>query len=669
MRLPAFLSRLSPWARGLSLGLGLTLGLILALAAVLETAELKRPVAGLAARAVSRPVSIEGSARAHIFTLTPRLIISGLRIGQPDWLQAQQQTAADMAQIERITVEARLLPLFRGALILTRVEIDKPALALFRDPSGRTNWSTADMASTQAARKPVRLPAIRNFTIRDGRVIMVDQERGLSFEGKIWSSETPGDATRQPFRFKGIGKLNGKPFDLDMSGDSLLHVEPKKPYSFQARLAADGTRIEARGTILRPFDFGVLDGVLTLEGEDLADLYELTGLALPNTPPYAASSALHRDGTTLVLKGFAGRIGKSDITGDVTIETGRVRPMMTASLHAKSLDVKDLGALLGGDLPEADRPAEAPPAKDAHDKPPRLLLPDAALDLKRVRGMDAKVRFSADALRLSPAVAMKEAVLTVLLENGQLSVNPLTVELPQGRLIGKIEIDARQDTPKSMVDLTLRNAHLEDLIKTGEAEPPAEGVVQARVTLRGVGRSVHRTAAVADGQLAIVIPHGEMRQTFAELTGIDVAEGLSLLLAKDTRQVAMHCGVANFDVRHGQVRADTFTLDTDVVRIDGSGQINLATEAIDLKLQGKPKHPSLRVRAPVTVGGTLRSPTVGVGAKELAAQAGVAGVLGALLTPLGSLLAFIDPGLAEDADCAQLFAEARQKGAPVPQSQ
>ncbi|HEY0342806.1 MAG TPA: hypothetical protein VGC34_18530, partial [Steroidobacteraceae bacterium] len=38
-----------------------------------------------------------------------------------------------------------------------------------------------------------------------------------------------------------------------------------------------------------------------------------------------------------------------------------------------------------------------------------------------------------------------------------------------------------------------------------------------------------------------------------------------------------------------------------------------------------------------------------------------------LATPLASVLAFIDPGLAKDADCSALLAEAQQQGAPQTQ--
>jgi hypothetical protein len=51
-----------------------------------------------------------------------------------------------------------------------------------------------------------------------------------------------------------------------------------------------------------------------------------------------------------------------------------------------------------------------------------------------------------------------------------------------------------------------------------------------------------------------------------------------------------------------------------------------------------------------------------VDAGKLAEQGAVAVALGTLLTPLASILAFVDPGLAKNKDCAASIAEA---GAPI----
>ena len=56
------------------------------------------------------------------------------------------------------------------------------------------------------------------------------------------------------------------------------------------------------------------------------------------------------------------------------------------------------------------------------------------------------------------------------------------------------------------------------------------------------------------------------------------------------------------------------------------------------------------------IGSHLRGPLV----RFYAAQAGEAIALGVLLTTVAAMLAFVDPGLAEDMDCAALLADAQQ---------
>ncbi len=91
------------------------------------------------------------------------------------------------------------------------------------------------------------------------------------------------------------------------------------------------------------------------------------------------------------------------------------------------------------------------------------------------------------------------------------------------------------------------------------------------------------------------------------------------------------------------------------------------SEAVDLTLHGRPKKMRLmRLRSPVTVGGTLAHPSIGVQARGSVGQAVAAVALGVALTPLAAILAFVDPGLAKDADCAAVIAAVEQPGEVKP---
>jgi uncharacterized protein involved in outer membrane biogenesis len=192
--------------------------------------------------------------------------------------------------------------------------------------------------------------------------------------------------------------------------------------------------------------------------------------------------------------------------------------------------------------------------------------------------------------------------------------------------------------------------------------PPIAGELLGRIRLHGVGTSAHKAAASANGEITLVIPNGQMRDSLAELTGIDLGRGLGLIVTDNQRDTGIRCGVANFQGNDGDFKATTLVFDTTHVLVIGQGQVNMKDEALDLSLRGQPKQVRLlRLRTPITLTGSLLHPRVGVQAGKLAAQVGGAVTLGTLLTPVAALLAFVDGGLAKDANCAALLNQAREE--------
>ncbi len=111
----------------------------------------------------------------------------------------------------------------------------------------------------------------------------------------------------------------------------------------------------------------------------------------------------------------------------------------------------------------------------------------------------------------------------------------------------------------------------------------------------------------------MVVTQGEIRQALAELMGIDATKGLFLLLSKNKGDTPIRCGVVDFRARDGVLTADRIILDTGVVLVTGTGDVDLRNETMNFVLNGKPKKFRLvRLNAPITVSGGLTSPKVGV---------------------------------------------------------
>lgn len=701
--------------KGVGISIGILVVLLVLVLVLFDWNWLRGPISRQLAARLQRPVSI---AALHGSPFT-RLRVNGFAIGNPAWAGGGQ-----MVSIERIELKLAFWPLLRGDVVLPRVVLIRPHVHLYRAADGHANWEFgAQPQSANAKNHPMQLPLVKELLIDSGKLEARDEMRKITFEGTIAAREAGSASANQPsrtaraaksiamsrganagsakqqasrvaadtgtgFRLFGKGELNRKPFTLRVSGGPLIWAETHKPYPFDVQMAAADIRASARGVVPRPFDLGRLDVTLALAGKDLADGYYLTGLALPNTPPYSISGRLRRVGAKFEFTQVQGRLGGSDIQGVVTVEVSSAHPILDADLSSRVLNLEDLGPTFGGAAPSAAQEAHARqatghPSKGATHRnvarvlakgltpkadgtvTRRLLLPTARLQVERLRGMDATLHYRAEKVK-AQSLPLRQVDLQLRLQGNVLRIAPFTFTLPQGKLAGSAVIDVRRRIPAEALDVRLTDVQLAQFHAKGSTQPPLEGTLLARLRVRGHGDSMHAFASTADGTLSVVVPRGEIEQAFAEFAGIDVARGLGLVLEKHQQQTPLRCGIADFDAQAGIVRVKQVVFDTRVVIVTGKGNVNLRRESLHLQLTGDPKKFRFGVlRTPIEIKGTLRHPSVGVKASKLATQAAIAAALGAIATPFAAIAAFVDPGLNKSADCQALLADAKALGAPL----
>ncbi|MDC7683512.1 AsmA family protein [Asticcacaulis sp. BYS171W] len=633
--------------------IGIVLALLIALILFLANSNwdwFRPTLSSIISGKTHRPVQITGPLRVHLFSFTPNATIGGLKIGQPDWHKDQ----TNLADIDGLAVRAELMPLFIGRIVLQRLEVTRPNVALYQDKTGRANW---DFSDGKVKGKPTKLPPIKDFIITDGKIHLTSLQRKMVFTGTIDAREKAG-SDKQAFNISGDGTLNGREFELKAFGGPLLNVRTSQPYPFDMTVRAGSTRLTAKGRVIHPFNLGQVDANVSVSGHSLADLYYLTGLTLPNTPPYKISAKVTRNERTYDIAGINGKVGGSDLHGNLKVDIrDDGRPYLTGDLNSKMLDFEDLGSLFGATA--ANAPAAPELVADPKATTGRRVLPNATLDIERVRGMDAKVTYKAASVRARPNLPLRAVSLGVSLDKGLLTLDPIDIGFPQGRLTGTAEINARTANQSNTVDLRVTGLAVQQWLPDFQGTKPLEGRLNARVRATGGGNSVHKAAANADGQVAVVMSGGKVRQSLAELLGVNATKGLFQLLSKDPKETDVRCAIATFNVQNGVMRAEHIVFDTGVVLVNGQGSINLNDESLKLVFKGKPKKFRLiRINAPIVIGGHLSKPTVGI-------QAGPAIIQGGLAAALQSVVPFLSLDTADDANCAGLISEARADGAPA----
>jgi uncharacterized protein involved in outer membrane biogenesis len=252
------------------------------------------------------------------------------------------------------------------------------------------------------------------------------------------------------------------------------------------------------------------------------------------------------------------------------------------------------------------------------------------------------------------------------IERGVLSIERLNGQLAAGTASADAHIDARQDIATGDVGVRLADVELQQLDKAQAGAAPLSGNLSGRLELHGSGDSLHGFATTATGRVSAVVPSGSLRAVLAEGASLDLGAALGTL-AKSDKQTGIRCAVANFDAKDGILSARTLVLDTDQALITGAGDVQLDSGTVDLTLRGRPKHPRLTLHSAVTVRGTFPHLEYRLNARDVLVQSAAAVALGVVLTPIGAVLAFVNPGLAHNADCAALLAQA-QTPAPSPRS-
>ena len=603
------------WLVGLAVAVAIVVAAVAGFAAAVQAGFLRNTFLHLVSVRAGRPITVDGALRIELLSWTPSITAERVVIGNPHWMPPGR-----MAEIGTLSLVFEV-PRRHHRFGVDSLSMNSASLHLVRDALGRANWQWSDPTLPYANTK---LAIVRSLTVPHAHVTLEDDRRHLKFDG-IASAEGPPAGAQ--VRIWGEGDLNGHPASFEIKGDSLASASHQRPYHFSYTEHSSGSHLEGEGVLPRPFDFNALESTFQAGGEDLQDLYYLVGVHMINTGAYRLTGKLERDALHFNFSDLSVHSGQSDLRGSIGIDSSRARPQLDVRLESHLLKIADIGLRAAGRAP----PESAPP----------LLLSKAALSPGGFRPDDATIVLHIDQVELT-RLKLQDVAAKGSLDHGVLTVQSMSGRLLGGEAQGRGKLDVNEDPPLADVDLKLTGLELGQMRRkegdsTPGAPPPIEGTLRARIVVSGRGSSLHQVAATANGFVTVVVPHGTVRDSLAELAGMDL-RALGLLMSKDTRDTALRCAIAVFKDHDGTLTAQDIVADTEPVLITGSGQIQFDTETLDLTLQGEPKELRLfHWRSPVLIKGTLSHPAIDIHARKLE---------------------LVDTGKAKDADCGSLIASA-----------
>lgn len=591
-----------------------------------------------ASAALGRPVTI---GHLHV-TLgrVVRVVADDVTIGNPAGFAGD----GTFATAEHLTADIEAMTLIQERkIVLPLVQLDKPVIDAQQLADRTANWAFEGSGGDSGGGSA---PALGRLVINDGSVHVRSVPLGADFQVTV-ETRAGDTAGKDQIIAKAKGTYAKQPITAEFVGGALLSLrDAGDPYPVDLKLQNGPTSASAQGTIDNPLAFAGANVRLVFAGPDMSLLLPLTGIAIPKTPPYRVAGKLNYAAGEVKFDGLTGKVGSSDLEGALSVNTTTERPVLTADLQSKMVDLKDLAGFIG---------AEPGDTKKAARSSGRV-LPDDPISLPRLNAADVHLKYRAHRIegQRQPLDDMQVAMDIV---NGAVALHPLSFGVGKGQISSTINLSEKSQALAMKADVEFKNVDVSKLLNaTGVAQ--GAGILGGRAIIEGTGKSLADILGGGNGEVKLYMgPGGNLSALLVDLSGLQFGNALLSALGVPSRE-RIECLITDMMLTNGNAQSRLTMLDTNDSRVGITGAVNLKTERMDLMLRTQAKHFSVgSLPTPIGIGGTLGNPSIKPDLAEGGVRAAAAVGLGVLLTPVAGLLPTIQFGTGEDNACAGLLRE------------
>ena len=422
----------------------------------------RKPLQTMLSEQLGRPVHLDGALDLHI-SLTPSLRVRDVRIAQP-----ADFGSSDFVRVGELQVRLDLWPLARKQFKADTLFASGVRIHLKQRADGSNNWTfpnfaeASDNPPSKSSDQAVLPEEIAGIDIRRIELRDLDVEfRGVNDKPVVFA----------------LDKFDASlPVDGPLRATAEGNVDKTMPYAIKI----DGGRLSdlARGKSAWPLflQLEFAGGLMTVSGSlsqadtqlrfglgtpDLGTFGRIIGVDLPNAGTAGIAGALQVSPGQVHIRELSAALGKSVMTGDLSVDTRQERARLSGAL---TLPVLDLRPFLG---------------QDAEEEPPTdfralyLSLAKARLDLQQLNQYDADLSLKVEKWLSLPG-DIRNASLRLKLDAGRLSM-PVQASIASVPLKGDLNVDASRAVPTFRISLGAENAGVGSLAQLLTGLPGIEG--------------------------------------------------------------------------------------------------------------------------------------------------------------------------------------------------
>jgi AsmA protein len=513
--------------------------------------------------------------------------LTDLHLGNPDGFKEK-----DMVAVKGFEVRLKVMPLLSKRIEVKTFVLDSPEIYLEKMKDGRANWEglgkgeeKKEDPGKKTGPSPLGLEALNidSFSVINGRVTYSDAGADLKKEISDLNLKLSDISFEKPVGISFSVKLDGKPVLLEGSVGPVGKYPGKGTVPLDLVLKAmDQLEVNIKGSLTDPvatqgFDLDIqvapfspkklaqaLNQALPLESKDpgVLEKLALTVKAKGNPAGVSLSSGeLVLDDSKLVFSADAKEFSLPNVKFDVQLDHIDLDRYLPESKAKEG-------------TPSSSAPASAGSKANKTDYGPlRKLILDGKMTIAKLKARGATV---------------EKLMVHVLAKNGVITVDPLTLDLYQGSILSKVEVNVQKDDPTTQMNLDAKGIQAGPLIKDTVKKEWIEGTLKAGFGLSMTGDTPETVKKTLTGQ-------GEFVFTDGAVIGVDLADTVrslqSILGAGEAVTEKPKTDFAEFKIpftaKDGLIRIDGTSLSSPLMRVTAGGTAHLATEALDLKIDPK----------------------------------------------------------------------------------
>ena len=362
---------------------------------------------------------------------------------------------------------------------------------------------------------------------------------------------------------------------------------------------------------------GTVAGTLSIASDRMRDLLSAAAIEL------APGDTLQ----TFAVSGTANGTFKSVMVNNLNLSLDALRGTGQAGIDVSATTPRIIGDLSVPALDLTPFMGEPDPEKTNQGIQP---WSDETLELSGLKSVNANLSLEVGSLTIGD-VELTDAVMDVDLTDGLLTADLSQFKAFSGLWLGKLTVDARPATPKVGFDMQGQNVAVANLLGTLAGFDSLTGTGQFKVSAQSSGTSIDAIMQAIDGEVSTSLSDGvvkglnvaalvrsasSLKQAIAtgSIQELNFGEALSRNAETDFSSfntvLKVNNGVANVDV---------MKLLSPILGVDGTGQINLAGQSMDLRLatsvdksaQGQGSVVQLKgIPVPIRISGAWTNPKV-----------------------------------------------------------